>query len=231
MVTVLTVVVMPVAVTVAAVTGSMVTRQEMSSCGRGRVRKEEAERLEAEVIHPPPSSLSPARASTPLLAPSTGPSSFYISPHPTAPTMAVQASYGRVCSSSNSSSMNGTGRAVLDRQLVMAHGSPLHTFLALPCHTRSDKGEAMWGHCEAAWYKMLIGAMLRRAEVLAGKEGGDGEGGSGGRWEEEARGVEEEMRVKGVRADHEVRGLLRKLRGMAHVQQGRAECGDDEHVE
>ncbi|CAI5516847.1 unnamed protein product [Closterium sp. Naga37s-1] len=66
-------------------------------------------------------------------------------------------------------------------------------------------GEAMWGTGEVAWYKMLIGAMLRRAEVLAGKgEGGDGEGSSGGRWEEAARGVEEEMRVKGVRADHEI---------------------------
>ncbi|CAI5512862.1 unnamed protein product [Closterium sp. Naga37s-1] len=65
-------------------------------------------------------------------------------------------------------------------------------------------GEAMWGRCEVAWYKMLIGAMLRQAEVVAGKgEGGDGEGSSGGRWEEAARGVEEEMRVKGVRADHE----------------------------
>ncbi|CAI7776710.1 unnamed protein product [Closterium sp. NIES-54] len=94
-------------------------------------------------------------------------------------------------------------------------------------------GEAMWGRCEVAWYKMLVGAMLRCAEMHAGKgEGGDGEGSGGGRWEEAAREVEEEMRVKGVRADHEVRGLLRKLRGMAHVQQGRAVvCGDDVPVD
>ncbi|CAI5485047.1 unnamed protein product [Closterium sp. Yama58-4] len=93
-------------------------------------------------------------------------------------------------------------------------------------------GEAMWGCCEVAWYKLLLGAMLRRTGVHAGKgEGGDGEGSSKARWEEAAREVEEEMRVKGVRADHEVRGLLRKLRGLADVQQGRAACGDDVRVE
>ncbi|GJP68119.1 hypothetical protein CLOP_g24862 [Closterium sp. NIES-67] len=86
-------------------------------------------------------------------------------------------------------------------------------------------GEAMWGRAELAWYKTLLGAMVRRAEGER-ERGEGGEGGSGGRerweearWEEEARGVEEEMREKGVKGDHEVRGLLRRLRGVAGAHQ------------
>ncbi|CAI5465994.1 unnamed protein product [Closterium sp. Yama58-4] len=94
--------------------------QEMSSCGRGRVSREEAKRLEQVWLfirhHPPPLPLMPRLLSwrvPPHHRPPTSPA------HPTARTMAVQASHERDCSSSSSSSTNDTGGAVWDRRLVM----------------------------------------------------------------------------------------------------------------